>query len=113
MRISDWSSDVCSSVLHVCRASQRSIWSRRSEPQNISPSNRKVGVPKAFSLPASAVVSITACRAAASSAADRESVESGKTVAVRVDLGGRPILQKKISPFIHHYIIYTNTQIKS
>src|SRR3546814_12780957 len=87
MRISDWSSDVCSSDLRSCLRSQHGLRTivRRRRMANCA----RVG-----------------CRFQASDdgvdhraglarvAQDRKSVVSGKRVSVRVDLGGRRILKK-------------------
>src|SRR3546814_21155280 len=67
MRISDWSSDVCSSDLPT----------RRDQPSR--PARGRAGRPAP-----------TPRRAA-----DRKSVVEGKSVSVRVDLGGRRIIKKK------------------
>src|SRR3546814_20968404 len=82
MRISDWSSDVCSSDLegtnfkHVVAPHHR-----RSD---------RVAGGRSVRL-----------------AVDRKSVVSGKSVAVRVDLGGRRIIKKKRrTSFSHAYVRY-------
>src|SRR3546814_16905111 len=66
MRISDWSSDVCSSDL--CTRAPASMV---------------------------ASASTTASVRVASSPIDRKSVVSGKSVSVRVDLGGRRFIEKQ------------------
>src|SRR3546814_10937129 len=74
MRISDWSSDVCSSDLG--RAARPTAPGRaRGRPGRRA---RRAGRRRP-----------RACRA------DRKSVVKGKSVSVRVDLGGRRIIKKK------------------
>src|SRR3546814_14361213 len=70
MRISDWSSDVCSSDL--------------ATPGPVSSLHRR-----RCHRPASDGQRADAC-------ADRKSVVKGKSVSVRVDLGGRRIIKKNI-----------------
>src|SRR3546814_15216616 len=89
MRISDWSSDVCSSDLpRQCAASgpggrrqhrrhYRAVRSARH------PASRR-GLRRALHRSQS-LLAVT----------DRKSVVSGKSVSVRVDLGGRRIIKKK------------------
>src|SRR3546814_18319996 len=91
MRISDWSSDVCSSDLvrfrplaeHVDRAGPGEVAVLRgdADPQRVVTVGLQVDVERAAHvvLPAG----------------DRKSVVSGKSVSVRVDLGGRRIIQQK------------------
>src|SRR3546814_15830512 len=74
MRISDWSSDVCSSDLGrggVVRAGDMAC-------SSASPRRRAVRAPSA----------------------DRKSVVQGKSVSVRVELGGRRIIKKKTNQHI-------------
>src|SRR3546814_13973795 len=94
MRISDWSSDVCSSDLPkqlldapegAALATRRgpghgSCWlSPREGAGSCPPETRRAG-----------------CASATRGAArDRKSVVKGKSVSVRVDLGGRRIIKKK------------------
>src|SRR3546814_14103309 len=90
MRISDWSSDVCSSDLPsggVCgrlslaatgdsvakSTATRSAWAREFASQQLAPP---------------------------SCDQDRKSVEEGKSVSVSVDIGGRRSLKKKIGYYI-------------
>src|SRR3546814_14489850 len=98
MRISDWSSDVCSSDLVVRRPAKRD---RQAEPpqagqQQVEPEQvfqrRLRGQPVFPRI----VIAQPRLRAAERRAApDRKSVVSGKSVSVRVDLGGRRIIKKK------------------
>src|SRR3546814_13083769 len=121
MRISDWSSDVCSSDLPACRpvpppaptaARRRRRSAPRLPPSPPAPPVARPSVPRA--------VHRTRCRHATAAATgrdrrggprgcgcrrarrralgccrDRKSVVSGKSVSVRVDLGGRRIIKKK------------------
>src|SRR3546814_16588991 len=80
MRISDWSSDVCSSDLS---------WSRSSSAPSSGIAARSIGQSR------------TSCampswsRSSSAPSRDRKSVVSGKSVYVRVDLGGRRIINNK------------------
>src|SRR3546814_12917163 len=96
MRISDWSSDVCSSDLAV----DLFVPARRSggvpAPARPVPRARPArqaslatGLPRGF-LPLDRG-GAAVCRRRL----DRKSVVSGKSVSVRVDLGGRRIIKKK------------------
>src|SRR3546814_16398491 len=83
MRISDWSSDVCSSDLghqrHPGRRSRRTQARHGGRRPRPLPDRRyrarRRRIPRI--------------------AADRKSVVEGKSVSVRVDLGGRRIIKKK------------------
>src|SRR3546814_18360455 len=84
MRISDWSSDVCSSDLKI--AEETELSARAAEvaeklAHEIDDTRRKVDE------------NLAAATAAA--AADRTSVVAGKSVSVRVDLGGSRFITKK------------------
>src|SRR3546814_20741024 len=95
MRISDWSSDVCSSDLdnegpwltisaveigwRPWRLLVRTIDVERIELSEIALARLPAGPPEAES----------------DEGGERKSVVSGKSVSVRVDLGGRRIIQKK------------------
>src|SRR3546814_15738964 len=82
MRISDWSSDVCSSDLRTrcATAALRSLRCLRTAAR--SPCRDK-GIARRYRLPISQPPQ-----------SDRTSVGSGKSVSVRVDLGGRRIIKK-------------------
>src|SRR3546814_18521060 len=86
MRISDWSSDVCSSDLDG------------RETHYFLASAGAGAAPSAGAAASAAGAALSAGAAAASpsagAAADRKSVVSGKSVSVRVDLGGRRIIKK-------------------
>src|SRR3546814_1999985 len=90
MRISDWSSDVCSSDLKAASApflipSPAYFSIVRSNARNCA------GL---TGLPSSAMPQ-PSIRAFNASPRDRKSVGEGKRVSVRVDLGGRRIIKKK------------------
>src|SRR3546814_5575106 len=86
MRISDWSSDVCSSDLSEPAGRNRSRRAQRhgryGYPDRLPDAQRRQarrgGAPGEVARPE-----------------DRKSVVSGKSVSVRVDLGGRRIMNKK------------------
>src|SRR3546814_14827187 len=108
MRISDWSSDVCSSDLLKCSAD-----SRRPRPLCCCARQRgRQAGRSAAQGPGQGGVQMvkTAVKtrdggkgpggkigARRTAAQDRKSVVSGKSVSVRVDLGGRRIINKKKS----------------
>src|SRR3546814_20041089 len=104
VRISDWSSDVCSSDLSSSRlmlsATEARNPSVHGRLRNPSTWRRQVVNPTSNSPPRSSKTQAirrtgySAARASAM-ALDRKSVVSGKSVSVRVDLGGRRILQQK------------------
>src|SRR3546814_15687490 len=110
MRISDWSSDVCSSDLapalrHVATSTLRSAYRRGLVLHLTNPkailffgSLYAVGVPAGASVETLALV-IAAVGLQSlllfHGYADRKSVVEGKSVSVRVDLGGRRCLKKK------------------
>src|SRR3546814_7697520 len=76
MRISDWSSDVCSSDLSTLSDVVKQL-ERRLGVRLLQRTTRVV-------------------RPTLDGEADRKSVVEGKSVSVRVDLGGRRIIKKKI-----------------
>src|SRR3546814_16690133 len=87
MRISDWSSDVCSSDL-----------ARQQVPEEVAAAYggaRSFGpdyiIPAPFDPRLIEEVPLAVARAAI----DRKGVVSGKSVSVRVDLGGRRVIKKK------------------
>src|SRR3546814_12693587 len=87
MRISDWSSDVCSSDLtaqkafFVTRCERGKQISCEERPWRCASSNQSSVAPQQLH--------------PILSSADRKSVVYGKSVSVRVDLGGRRIIKKK------------------
>src|SRR3546814_20289349 len=90
MRISDWSSDVCSSDLvlglasgeaeHTCLTVEEILHQREVRVEHVEPRIADDG-----------------CRRRRGRCRARKSVVSGKSVSVRVDLGGRRIIKKKRS----------------
>src|SRR3546814_16779133 len=86
MRIRDWSSDVCSSDLGIlhCRKWQALPRTDRRGRQMTGP---------VLEWAASGRPRLAAAQGGGSS--DRKSVVSGKSVSVRVDLGGRRIIKQK------------------
>src|SRR3546814_16688270 len=97
MRISDWSSDVCSSDL--CQVVFYILPTRRLEiryPQLHGAAGliRSEGDHWEFKAPHR--IRIVDARETLDCRRDRKSVVSGKRVSVRVDLGGRRIIKKKM-----------------
>src|SRR3546814_19820892 len=87
MRISDWSSDVCSSDLTISSFTSSSSFSLI------------IIVSSALSTLATlqyAFIARSPSHEESDVAEDRKSVVEGKSVSVRVDLGGRRIIKKKI-----------------
>src|SRR3546814_18377766 len=95
MRISDWSSDVCSSDLGKCEKQRGNA--ERGEKARGQPLEKKHELCKR-TLQRDATCK---CRVGLEGPfrrqahTDRKSVVSGKSVSVRVDLGGRRIIKKK------------------
>src|SRR3546814_17373798 len=109
MRISDWSSDVCSSDLSVSSkafgcATASTIGSTVSTVASTTSTTTPVTVGTRPDGPS--VLSTTASTTGGRTAStigntDRKSVVEGKSVSDRVDLGGRRILQKKTNKKKH------------
>src|SRR3546814_18557741 len=99
MRISDWSSDVCSSDL-ATTASHRPMAMRapgmpvssRSSENSQADTTAKQGLANSEGCSDSPAKLI---QRVAPLISDRKSVVSGKSVSVRLDLGGRRIIKKK------------------
>src|SRR3546814_11599982 len=95
MRISDWSSDVCSSDLEVAVQVVRLVpvvpEGRQAGSDRHQPDVAVEGVGRRDDLRRGDVERAQL----ALEAVDRKSVVSGKSVSVRVDLGGRLIIKKK------------------
>src|SRR3546814_14638328 len=91
MRISDWSSDVCSSDLPACGAA-------RMSKDDVSRIRLAIWIPS-FLYGRICDHPPRMCHhrwhGSSASPQDRKSVVSGKSVSVRVDLGGRRIIKKK------------------
>src|SRR3546814_13539190 len=99
MRISDWSSDVCSSDL----VEPVAVSTTATRPP-VARSAASTSAPRARSISGTGQSMATASRSGTSSApypedsrrsADRKSVVEGKRGSVRVDVGGRRIIKKK------------------
>src|SRR3546814_15776557 len=106
MRISDWSSDVCSSDLiaaaNAVQDRQRRALRHAAKRKRLRPggdeevaATRRGQPPAHFNSAKAIAVGLYPGPATRSPALDRKSVVSGKSVSVRVDLGGPRILQKK------------------
>src|SRR3546814_11682527 len=101
MRISDWSSDVCSSDLTARSPSFASIHTGRANhsipARSISRSTCRGLGAKLIGSPSVLRKTISPDRAWSKNriASDRKSVVAGKSVSVRVDIGGRRIIKKK------------------
>src|SRR3546814_13442129 len=114
MRISDWSSDVCSSDLEFCVGVDLATY----EFENVPAKTAEFVASRIPLLPAPIALSVgqdrlsekslfdklgipvprympVATREALELAVDRKSVVEGKSVSVRVDLGGRRNIKKK------------------
>src|SRR3546814_17899069 len=101
MRISDWSSDVCSSDLRVHHRPEREMGFRLDQVVRVEIALADVisadGEPiriKGSQL-AGTVARHTMHHLGGFFAKDRKSVASGKSVSVRVDIGGRRLMKKK------------------
>src|SRR3546814_15583132 len=97
MRISDWSSDVCSSDLGGGDGFARHLGDDPGQHLLVAEQREEgvVGVPIILHRDADMQPDrLDGGAAAGERLADRKSVVSGKSVSVRVDLGGRRILKK-------------------
>src|SRR3546814_11213926 len=98
MRISDWSSDVCSSDLHLTRpAAQRHLVDDGVLAGDLDRHRIDIGRNGAAAecAPGGKGEHHRAGAKVKDVAEDRKSVVSGKSVSVRVDLGGHRIIKKK------------------
>src|SRR3546814_6541401 len=101
MRISDWSSDVCSSDLY--RMSYAIIGfgkigqalAKAFARSGIEVSIATTRAPESFAADAAAIGATIIPTTLEEAIKDRKSVVQGKSVSVRVDLGGRRIIKKK------------------
>src|SRR3546814_19521163 len=110
MRISDWSSDVCSSDLKSMTANIRN-WQELEKPSNLEiktgsdgkrkatfvaePLERGFGLTLGNALRRVLLSSLQGAALPPITLEDRKSVVSGKSVSVRVDLVGRQLIKKK------------------
>src|SRR3546814_18659132 len=104
MRISDWSSDVCSSDLEVAlgdHGAADAAVDRRMDPGElqVEPGRRDRGLGSA-----------DAGVALRTGGPDRKSAVQGKSVYVRVDIGGRRILKKKTNNQLLIHTAYKDQQ---
>src|SRR3546814_20243750 len=102
MRISDWSSDVCSSDLIGKLQMRRHIRHRPSQGVAIDPAAAQAGTMRAYHIQMRVIANMQhlpgrqlQTRTGGMEDADRKSVVWGKSVSVRVDLGGRRSMKKK------------------
>src|SRR3546814_15935002 len=111
MRISDWSSDVCSSDLHLAgeiagnRKADTHVAARRREDHSVVADQIATqvdqraagvaGVDRGVGLDEVMVVAHARRVLAQHRTTDRKSVVKGKSVSVRVDVGGGGIMKKK------------------
>src|SRR3546814_12627373 len=100
MRISDWSSDVCSSDLTILESLTWRPPAVEIPPDGIDDAIERAGQAlEGGNLAADAESAVPLFLALSKQAPDnpqdRKSVVSGKSVSVRVDLGGRRILKQK------------------
>src|SRR3546814_14577601 len=99
MRISDWSSDVCSSDLIVVRPPRHRASGRRPARDQPRPDLRARGAAALDRAPHRPGPADPLRRRRP----DRKSVVLGKSVTVRVDLGGRRIIKNKNLEYINDY----------
>src|SRR3546814_19551931 len=93
MRISDWSSDVCSSDLTYCMKKFAHLLEERGVPWDRNdPLQSRVGK---YVKALEAEREIREITRRIIKSADRKSVVEGKSVSVGVDLGGHRIIKKK------------------
>src|SRR3546814_12521364 len=112
MRISDWSSDVCSSDLcHLLTVGDRqlAVLLRSQAREEITEARLRCGGAGEPVRIKRAIVADEPCRHGApppvpraAACSDRKSVEQGKSVSVRVDLGGGRIIQTKKYSITNH-----------
>src|SRR3546814_20522374 len=109
MRISDWRSDVCSSDLVGLQLRRGSDVVQRPNIVNARGEYRGAGGFADIALPGPDLFRDQPVRACALQ--DRKSVVEGKSVSVRVDLGGSRILKKKDNE--GHYVNNKKTDNKN
>src|SRR3546814_16113973 len=107
MRISDWSSDVCSSDLkaHTTQARHRAALSHTWHALSCSDATGEGSTTSSVAPSKVSSSRRSSCLWQVQSTSrnpDRKSVVSGKSVSVRVDLGGRRTLKKKKKTKVRH-----------
>src|SRR3546814_14033056 len=103
MRISDWSSDVCSSDLGCSTSTSARRWRKGSPRAQRDGRNGSTESRQRTSLKCRRMkISCVSCASPAKRSSDRKSVVEGKSVSVSVDLGGRRIIKKKKQTSRHH-----------
>src|SRR3546814_15321925 len=101
MRISDWSSDVCSSDLARGAPNYGGTRSWRHREHQLRRRDQSAGGLEPL------------LRDQGGGAEDRKSVVSGKSVSVRVDLGGRRIIKKiKVKRCKSPHTVYSSVYVK-
>src|SRR3546814_15891947 len=113
MRISDWSSDVCSSdldfTIEYCRCTK--YCRRILGSLDVSFDKRaRIFLERIWKLALRHQPTLFQSEECNMSQVDRKSVVSGKSVSVRVDLGGRRIIKKKKTTY--DLLDTTTTQYK-
>src|SRR3546814_18094386 len=93
MRISDWSSDVCSSDLNLIDPEPAHIDPDVGEAEERHDREGHPGVQRMFEPVQRRIPAVGRARRALGR--DRKSVVSGKSVSVRVDIGGRRMIKKQ------------------
>src|SRR3546814_11306375 len=112
MRISDWSSDVCSSDLQIsCAATASPGYGANTRRGAHSRADREIK-PCDHSSPALSVHRAACAPGDGSSPGDRKSAVSGKGVAGRVDLGGSRLSKKKKQDVRHTCPLQPHKRIK-
>src|SRR3546814_13510055 len=111
MRISDWSSDVCSSdLLNISRTGKRGIVLDSTKIGQIIRDERKELGLRQDELAAASGVGLRFIVELERGKTDRKSVVEGKSVSVRVDLGGRRIIKNKKYTHLHEVKHHHNAQ---
>src|SRR3546814_11491197 len=112
MRISDWSSDVCSSDLTILSGDIETVIVVTAQDCRAG-RNGALRIDQAF-----AVDEVGPQRARGTfdiflQSSDRKSVVKGKSVSVRVDPGGRRIIKNKKHTLVGHRTSYTPSEKQS